>query len=138
MKANKKGISLIVLVITIIVIIILAAAVILTLNNNNPIEKAGQAVTSNDKSEVKTALSLYLATEQANSATYSSPLMLAQGTDPETYAAATTVRIAETAGTSSTTQLELSFEDIGLPEMATNYTEAVYTVATGKVELTRK
>lgn len=138
MKANKKGISLIVLVITIIVIIILAAAVILTLNNNNPIEKAGQAVTSNDKSEVKTALSLYLATEQANSATYSSPLMLAQGTDPETYKAAETVTIDAAGGDSTTTDLKLTWSDIGLTEMATNYTKAVYDVSAGTVELTRK
>lgn len=138
MKANKKGISLIVLVITIIVIIILAAAVILTLNNNNPIDKAGQAVTANDKSEVKTALSLYLATAQANDADYRSPLMLAQGTDPETYAAATTVTINADGGVSTTTELKLTWSDIGLSEMATNYTSATYTVATGVVTLVTK
>ena len=65
MKANKKGISLIVLVITIIVIIILAAAIILTMNNNNPIANAKTAVTANDKAEAQSAVTTYLGTLMA-------------------------------------------------------------------------
>ena len=65
MKANKKGISLIVLVITIIVIIILAAAIILTMNNNNPISNAKTAVTANDASEAQSAVTTYLGTLMA-------------------------------------------------------------------------
>ena len=54
---NKKGISLIMLVITIIVMIILAAAVVVTLSNTGIINKADDAVTKTDKSQVT-----YLAT----------------------------------------------------------------------------
>ena len=58
MKANKKGISLIVLIITIVVIIILAAAIILNLSNTNLIENANKAVTENDRAEVQSAVTL--------------------------------------------------------------------------------
>jgi len=57
----KKGISLIVLVITIIVIIILAGAVILSLSANNPIAQATIAKNSSNRSEVQSAVTLYLA-----------------------------------------------------------------------------
>ena len=58
MKANKKGISLIVLIITIVVIIILAAAIILNLSNTNLIDNANKAVTENDRAEVQSAVTL--------------------------------------------------------------------------------
>ena len=58
MKANKKGISLIVLIITIVVIIILAAAIILNLSNTNLINNANKAVTENDRAEVQSAVTL--------------------------------------------------------------------------------
>lgn len=58
MKANKKGISLIVLIITIVVIIILAAAIILNLSNTNLIENANNAVSENDKAEIQSAVTL--------------------------------------------------------------------------------
>lgn len=65
MKANKKGISLIVLVITIIVIIILAAAVILTLNKNNPIDSANEAVTASDKKTAQEAYTTWIGAQMA-------------------------------------------------------------------------
>ena len=58
MKANKKGISLIVLIITIVVIIILAAAIILNLSKTNVITNANTAVKANDLSEVQSAVNL--------------------------------------------------------------------------------
>lgn len=58
MKANKKGISLIVLIITIVVIIILAAAIILNLSNTNIIDNANKAVKANDKAEVESAVTV--------------------------------------------------------------------------------
>ena len=58
MKANKKGISLIVLIITIVVIIILAAAIILNLSQTNLIENANNAVSENDKAEIQSAVTL--------------------------------------------------------------------------------
>lgn len=58
MKANKKGISLIVLIITIVVIIILAAAIILNLSNTNIITNANTAVSKNDISEVQSAVTI--------------------------------------------------------------------------------
>lgn len=58
MKANKKGISLIVLIITIVVIIILAAAIILNLSNTNIIKNARTAVSENDRAEVQSAVTL--------------------------------------------------------------------------------
>lgn len=61
MKANKKGISLIVLIITIVVIIILAAAIILNLSNTNIIANANKAVTENDKAEMQSAVNLKVA-----------------------------------------------------------------------------
>ena len=58
MKANKKGISLIVLIITIVVIIILAAAIILNLSNTNIIGNAKTAVSANDVAEMQSAVNL--------------------------------------------------------------------------------
>lgn len=58
MKANKKGISLIVLIITIVVIIILAAAIILNLSQTNLINNANDAVSKNDLGEVQSAVTL--------------------------------------------------------------------------------
>ena len=58
MKANKKGISLIVLIITIVVIIILAAAIILNLSNTNIITNANNAVAANDIAEVQSAVTI--------------------------------------------------------------------------------
>lgn len=58
MKANKKGISLIVLIITIVVIIILAAAIILNLSNTNIINNAKTAVSANDVAEMQSAVNL--------------------------------------------------------------------------------
>ena len=58
MKANKKGISLIVLIITIVVIIILAAAIILNLSKTNVVTNANKAVKDNDLSEVQSAVNL--------------------------------------------------------------------------------
>jgi len=60
MKANKKGISLIVLIITIVVIIILAAAIILNLSQTNIIENANTAVTKNDETAAQEAFTLWL------------------------------------------------------------------------------
>lgn len=58
MKANKQGISLIVLIITIVVIIILAAAIILNLSNTNIIDNAHKAVSANDLAEIQSAVNL--------------------------------------------------------------------------------
>ena len=57
MKANKKGISLIVLIITIVVIIILAATIILSITKSNPIRNANRAV---DQSDMKTAQEAFI------------------------------------------------------------------------------
>ena len=58
MKANKKGISLIVLIITIVVIIILAAAIILNLSNTNIIDNANEAKTRYNVDEMQWAVNI--------------------------------------------------------------------------------
>lgn len=63
---NKKGISLIVLVITIIVMIILAGVVIVSLQKDNPINKAKEAKLLDSVASVRTALSQYVVSMQAN------------------------------------------------------------------------
>lgn len=68
MKANKNGISLIVLIITIVVIIILAAAIILNLSNTNIINNANKAVTENNEDEVQAAVTLKYADMYAENA----------------------------------------------------------------------
>jgi hypothetical protein len=70
-KYNKIGISLIVLVITIIVIVILAGAVILTLSANNPINSANESVFKSDLDAIESDLSLYVASEYANTTSFS-------------------------------------------------------------------
>ena len=57
-KANKNGISLIVLVITIIIMIIIAGAVILTLNGSGIITKSSLAKESSDFATIKEAVEI--------------------------------------------------------------------------------
>ena len=64
---NKKGISLIVLVITILVMIILAGVVIVSLQNDNPINKAKYAKMVDSAQSVRSAISQYAVTKQAES-----------------------------------------------------------------------
>ncbi|MEG2348298.1 MAG: hypothetical protein RSB67_01445 [Clostridia bacterium] len=133
MKANKKGISLIVLVITIIVIIILAAAVILSFNNgNNPIAKAGDAVTANDKAEVKSALSLYLASKQAEAADYKS---LLEGKTHVYISDKKTDALPADLIASGIVVLRVEWSEIGLPEMKGKV--ATYTVVDGSLTITK-
>lgn len=58
MKANKKGISLIVLIITIVVIIILAAAIILNLSNTNVVNNANTAASKSNLDAIQSAVTL--------------------------------------------------------------------------------
>lgn len=70
MKANKQGISLIVLVITIVVVIILAAAVILSLGNNNPINNARIANFAQTKDGISSAVYSYTGSVQGKTQGY--------------------------------------------------------------------
>lgn len=110
MKNSKKGISLIVLVITIIVIIILAAAVLLSINNNNPIKNAKAATYSNDCSEVRSALALYISNFMAKDYNHNGPF--------------------EVKGAEDTTEITIG-DDVSTAVMATE--EAKTTTYTTKV-----
>ena len=70
MKANKKGISLIVLVITIVVIIILAATVILSLSKNNPIDNARIANLAQTQDSIYSAIYSYDGSVEAKTEGY--------------------------------------------------------------------
>ena len=86
---NKKGISLIVLVITILVMIILAGVVIVSLQNDNPINKAKYAKMVDSVQSVRSAISQYAVTSQANSEgnqTSSIDIILAQKDERGTVA----------------------------------------------------
>ena len=61
MKANKRGVSLIVLVITIIIMIIIAGAIILALNGSGILGRANKAKTVTDIAGVKQAATMALA-----------------------------------------------------------------------------
>ncbi|MDD3303725.1 MAG: hypothetical protein PHP54_02295 [Clostridia bacterium] len=134
MKANKKGISLIVLVITIIVIIILAAAVILTLNNNNPINNATDAVFKSDSAEITSALAIYIGNYMAKN----------NGVSPFSTTTAPAVEIE--IGTPRTIdqvkgdvpQDKLNWSDIGLSGMPGSMKKATVNSITGKVTCTKK
>ena len=65
-RAQKQGISLIVLIVTIIVIIILAAVVILTLTKNNPIESAKEARFKEDIRTFQDELAMTVSKQYAN------------------------------------------------------------------------
>ena len=66
-RAQKQGISLIVLILTIIVVIILAAVVVLTLTKNNPIESAKEARFKNDVRTFQDELAMTVSKQFANS-----------------------------------------------------------------------
>lgn len=80
MKANKQGISLIVLVITIVVVIILAAAVILSLGNNNPIDSARIANLAQTKDGIYSAVYSYTSATQAKTQAYYTDEQIILGT----------------------------------------------------------
>ncbi len=107
MKANKKGISLIVLVITIIVIIILAAAIILSLNNNNPIAKAKEAVTASDKAEAQSAFGIWLGSKMAD---YQDSLKVTG----EINSSSTVDLVSTTTGETVATGVSCTLSDLGL------------------------
>lgn len=67
MKANKRGISLIVLIITVVVMLIIAGAIILTLNKNNPTESARESKFKTDADALKSDLSLYISAQYTES-----------------------------------------------------------------------
>ena len=84
MKANKQGISLIVLVITIVVVIILAAAVILSLNGNNPIDNARIANFAQTKDGLYSAIYTYEGTVQGKTQGYFTSEQIYLGTGVNT------------------------------------------------------
>ena len=81
---NKNGISLIVLVITILVMIILAGVVIVSLQNDNPINKAKYAKTVDSIQSVRSAISQYTVTAQANENLETNMTKILKNINPET------------------------------------------------------
>lgn len=98
MKANKQGISLIVLVITIVVVIILAAAVILALNGNNPIDNARIANFAQTKDGIASAILSYEGTIEAKTQGYFTTDQIILGTAAKDTAATSSAILSEGSG----------------------------------------
>lgn len=80
-----NGVSLIILVITIIVIIIIAGAVILSLSKNNPIGQANEAVFKQNIEAYSSEVSLYIASQYANTVGGYNPELLDADSTRATY-----------------------------------------------------